>query len=53
MKYSKKQIRAAFLEWTKLEKLTPSELMTDCECYEMDLEELTDLKTETLINYIK
>ena len=52
MKYTRKQILKAFEIWTEVERLTPSQLMTHEECNAVDSDDLAELKTQTLIDYI-
>ena len=53
MKYTKKQIKKAFLDWHTECRLNPSAFKTIEECNTQDIEEVAENDTKTLINYIK
>jgi len=52
MKYSKKQIKQAFLEWETDSRLTPSDFLTDQDKLKEDSVEIADRNAEALIKYM-
>jgi glycine cleavage system protein P-like pyridoxal-binding family len=53
MKYSKKQIKRAFLKWSEFERLHPTQVTSKEETNTRDVDELADELTSMLIDYIK
>jgi len=53
MKYTKKQINKAFLEWNKELRTKPDFFFSEDECILKSVEEVASESTRTLINYIK
>mgnify|MGYP003643031120 CR=1 FL=1 len=52
MKYSKKQIKQAFLDWNTCNRLNPSKVRSDKDVCNTDVNELSKGQTEELINFI-
>lgn len=50
MKYTKKQIEAAFKKWEIEERTNPSKFMHGVEVLSFDVEEIARAKTNVLIN---
>jgi hypothetical protein len=53
MKYTKKQIKKAFISWLSEERLKPSDFISVEELDKTDVKDAAELNTNTLINYIK
>lgn len=49
MKYSEKQIRKAYLKWSKEERLNPTTFMKDDEIVKIDIEEISNDRANYLI----
>ena len=52
MKYTKKQIIAGYIKWNTSNRLNPSKFMTDEEFMNTDVEEISELQADELIEFI-
>ena len=52
MKYTKKQIKKGFLNWSIHERLMPNEMITDFELANMNVDDLAKEQLNALIYYI-
>ena len=52
MKYTKKQIKAAYIKWHTECRLNPTGFLTDCETKDKDVNDAAETDTNTLIDYI-
>ena len=52
MKYTRKQIKEAFLKWETDVRLEPDDFLTDEEKSLESVSELAERSTETLLNYL-
>ena len=52
MKYTKKQIKEGFIKWNTFARLNPSQIKSDKDVSNTDVEELSKSQTKDLLNYI-